>query len=281
MGKALIFLGLNVQSPLQTLEFEEEDLDVTRITECFSGITSTQSAALKTLIRSLKLAGTFDKLSYLILPAIAGTVDEAIRNVMVDSDSIPDTTDMSLTSNLLYINTQVTVTNYIKPGTLNSKNLAMGAFVESSITNWNEGVSSEQIMKVNGGYTMYRDKSKIGYNDGAGTSGGNHAKTFALTGCKVGMSTDFDNLSTKFIYAEETVEPFTISPGETIPVTDTAVVRLSGPNYSGSGSTVYKTFTGGIKLLWVSSLLTETELVATHKAFDAFITAVEPPSQSE
>lgn len=271
MGKALIFPGLNVQNPLQILEFEEEDLDVTRITECFSGITITQSAALKTLIRSLKLAGTFDKLSYLILPAIAGSVDEAIRNVMVDSDSIPDTTDMSLTSNLLYINTQVTVTNYIKPGLLNSRNLAMGVFVDG-LEEWISGTYlSQQIAQVNTGYRLMRDNGNIGYVDGIEVT---HKKTYALSQLKIGMSTDIDNLNSVFIFAEDSVQTFELSSSAVVKATDTASVILSGFPYTEGSSKYWRAFGGGIKLLWVSSLLTEAELVATHKAFDEFITSL-------
>ena len=274
MGKALVFAGLNVQNPLQILNFEEEDLDVTRITECFSGITSTQSAALKTLIRSLKLAGTFDKLSYLILPAIAGTVEESIRNVMVDSSSIPSTTYMSLTDNLLFVSNAVAVTAFVKPDTLNTKNLAMGAFVDWTGHAFPSDIYSEQVMKVNTGYIMYRDGTKFGYNDGTGASSGNRTKAYATTKYKIGMSTDIDNLTTKFIYAEDTVETFQMSSSASIAVTDTASVILSGPPYVDGGAKGYRTFTGGIKLLWVSPLLTEAELVATHKAFDEFITSV-------
>lgn len=272
MGKALIFEGLNVQNPLPIVHFEEEDLDVTRIAECFSGITITQSAALKTLVRSLKLAGTFDKLSYLILPAMAGTVDEAIRNVMVDSSSIPDTTDMSLTSNLLYINTQVTVTNYIKPGTLNSRNLAMGVFV-GGLDEWITGrYYSEQIAEVNTGYKLMRDNGNIGYVDG---TEGTHKKNYNLSQLKIGMSTDIDNLSSLFVYNDNTVEPFALDSSATVKATDTASVNLSGlPYVDESSPKTWRTFGGGIKLLWVSSLLTETELVATHKAFDEFITSL-------
>ena len=270
MGKALVFAGLNVQNPLQILDFEEEDLDVTRITECFAKITSTQSAALKKLVKSLKVAGTFDKLSYLILPAMAGTVDEAIRNVMVDSSSIPDTTDMSLTSNLLYINTQVTVTNYIKPGTLNSKNLAMGVFVDG-LDEWIPDTSSQQIAQVNTGYRLYRDNGNIGYVDGIE---GSHKKNYALSQLKIGMSTDIDNLNSVFIYAEDSVQTFDLDSSAVVKVTDTASVILSGLPYTGGSSKYWYTFGGGIKLLWVSSLLTEAELVATHKAFDEFITSV-------
>jgi len=274
MGKALIFGGLNVQNPLQILDFEEEDLDVTRIAECFANITSTQSAALKKLVKSLKVAGTFDKLSYLILPAIAGSVDEAIRNVMVDSDNIPDTTNMSLTGNLLFVNTSVTVTNYIKPGTLNSKNLAMGLFVDWSEHPFPSGIYSERALRVNNGYAVYRDDGKFGYNDGTGLADGNITKSYAKTKYKIGMSTDIDNLTTKFIYAEDTVETYQIDSSAPITVTDTASVILSGQRYVEGDSKTYRVFTGGYKILWVSSLLTEAELVATHKAFDEFITSL-------
>lgn len=270
MGKALIFPGLNVQNSLPIVHFEEEDIDVTRIAECFSYITSTQSAALKTLIRSLKVAGTFDKLSYLILPAIAGTVDEAIRNVMVDSNSIPDTTDMSLTGNLLYINTQVTVTNYIKPGLLNSKNLAMGVFVDG-LDEWISGTFSQQIAQVNTGYRLYRDNGSIGYVDGIE---GSHKKSYATSHLKIGMSTDIDNLNSVFVYAEDSVQTFELDSSAVVKATDTASVILSGLPYTEGSPQYWYAFGGGIKLLWVSSLLTEAELVATHKAFDEFITSL-------
>ena len=271
MGKALVFAGLNVQNPLQILDFEEEDLDVTRIAECFGYITSAQSAALKKLVKSLKVAGTFDKLSYLILPAMAGTVDEAIRNVMVDSDSIPDTTDMSLTSNLLYINTQVNVTNYIKPGLLNSRNLAMGVFVDG-LAEWISGTySSQQIAQVNTGYRLMRDNGSIGYVDGIEVT---HKKTYALSQLKIGMSTDIDNLNSVFIFAEDSVQTFELSSSAVVKATDTASVILSGFPYTEGSSKYWRAFGGGIKLLWVSSLLTEAELVATHKAFDEFITSI-------
>jgi hypothetical protein len=271
MGKALVFAGLNVQNPLQILDFEEEDLDVTRIAECFANITSAQSAALKKLVKSLKVAGTFDKLSYLILPAMAGTVDEAIRNVMVDNDNIPDTTDMSLTSNLLYINTQVTVTNYIKPGLLNSRNLAMGVFVDG-LAEWISGTySSQQIAQVNTGYRFMRDNGNIGYVDGVETT---HKKNYATTQLKIGMSTDIDNLNSVFIFAEDSVQTFELDSSAVVKATDTASVILSGFPYTEGSSKYWRTFGGGIKLLWVSSLLTEAELVATHKAFDEFITSL-------
>lgn len=271
MGKALIFPGLNVQNPLQILDFEEEDLDVTRIAECFGNITSTQSAALKKLVKSLKVAGTFDKLSYLILPAIAGTVDEAIRNVMVDSDSIPSTTYMSLTDNLLFVSNAVAVTAFVKPDTLNTKNLAMGAFVDWTGHAFPSGLYSEQVMKVNTGYVMYRDGTRFGYYDGTGTS---RSKAYAATKYKIGMSTDIDNLTTKFVYAEDTVETYQLDSSASITATDTASVIISGSPYVDGGAKGFRTFTGGIKLLWVSSLLTEAELVATHKAFDEFITSL-------
>lgn len=272
MGKALIFTGLNVQNPLPIVHFEEEDIDVTRIAECFANITSTQSAALKTLIRSLKLAGTFDKLSYLILPAIAGTVDEAIRNVMVDSDSIPSTTYMSLTNNMLFVSNTVNVTAFVKPDMLNTKNLAMGMFVECSDYPFpEEAQQSETIMKVNTGYVVFRDGSSLGYENGVGV---NIKKSFTNTKEKFGMSTSIDNLSSIMVYAEDTVLPSELSSSATVKVTDTASVILSGPPYVAGGTRSYKAFTGGIKLIWISTLLTEAELVATHEAFDEFITAV-------
>lgn len=272
MGKALIFSGLNVQNPLQTLEFEEEDLDVTRIAECFSRITITQFSALKTLIRSLKVAGTFDKLSYLILPAIADNVDEAILNVLVDSDSIPSTTYMSLTNNMLFVSNTVNVTAFVKPDTLNTRNLAMGVFTECSDYPFPEGAQgSETIMKVNTGYVVYRNGAKIGYENGVGV---NIEKSFIDTKEKFGMSTSIDNLSSVMVYAEDTVVPSELSSSATVKVTDTASVLLSGPPYVDGGSRYYRAFTGGFKLIWISSLLTQTELVATHEAFDAFITAV-------
>ena len=279
MGKALVFAGLNVQNPLPIVHFEEDDLDVIRIGECFAKITSTQSAALKTLIRSLKLAGTFDKLSYLILPAIAGTVDEAIRNVMVDSDSIPSTTDMSFTSHLLFVSNTTDVTSYIKPNTLGSTNLSMGVFVNCTDYPFPNGPLSEQILKVNTGYVFYRNSTQLGYEDGRSS---NRYKTFLQSEGKMSMSTDIDNSSTIMVYDEDSVESVALDTSKSIKATDTASVKLSGVPYDPEGTArSYRAFTGGYKLLWISSLLTQTELVATHKAFDEFITSVESPSQSE
>lgn len=275
MGKALIFEGLNVQNPIQTVNFDEEDLDATRIAECFTNITITQQSAVKKLVKSLKAAGTFNKLSYLILPTIAGTVDEAIRNVMVDSDSIPSTTYMSLTDNLLFVSNAVNVTNYIKPNTLNTTNIAAGVFADFDVESVPSGVYSETILMINTGYILYRDGNNgCGYEDGKSTT---HAKTYANAQGKYCMSTSIDDMQSIMVYNDGTVVPYSLDSSKQTKATSTASVILSS---SGTGST-YRTFGGGIKLLWVSPLLTETELVATHKAFDAFITAVEPPSQSE
>ena len=126
-------------------------------------------------------------------------------------------------------------------------------------------------MKVNTGYVVYRNGTKIGYENGVGV---NIEKSFIDTKEKFGMSTSIDNLSSVMVYAEDTVEPFVLSSSATVKVTDTASVILSGPPYVDGGSRYYRAFTGGIKLIWISSLLTQTELVATHKAFDEFITSL-------
>lgn len=274
MGKALIFDGLDVQNYIQTINFEIEDLDATRIVECFANITGTQQSAVKKLVKSLKAAGTFDKLSYLILPAIAGTVDEAIRNVMVDSDSIPSTTYMSLTDNLLFISKAVDVTNYIKPNTLNTTNISAGIFADFEVESVPSGVYSETIVKINTGHILYRDGNNgCCFHDG---TNGSHSKTYTQGKGKYGISSDIDEMQSIMVYGNKntsdtySVASFSIDPTGTITATDTASVILSS---SGTG-TSYRTFTGGYKLLWVSSLLTETELVAMHKAFDEFITSV-------
>lgn len=273
MGKALIFEGLNVQNPIQTVNFDEEDLDATRIAEYFTNITSTQQSAVKKLVKSLKAAGTFNKLSYLILPTIAGTVDEAIRNVMVDSDNIPDTTNMSLTDNLLFISKAVDVTNYIKPNTLNTTNISAGVFADYGVS-VEQGVYSETIAKINTGHILYRDGNNgCCFQDG---KNGTHSKTYSQGKGKYGISSDIDEMQSIMVYGDKnisdtySVASFPLDPNNTTTATDTASVILSS---SGTGAT-YRTFTGGYKLLWVSSLLTETELVAMHKAFDEFITSV-------
>lgn len=264
MGKALIFSGVTVLNPLETITISTPDEDVERIVTFFdTSISSEKESALKTLVTTLKNDGIWDKLTYLMLPVFASDEVEAAQNVL-----LPQKTESILNidrwqfSNGVFTqisNNTVSLTNYIlNASDMATQSLAVGAAFD--LGELPSGVSSERIVLLNGAISIFKDGGN-GFLSGGGTT--------SLTASSIlSGSVDVDNSSYYVINGSETnATTKTLSSPST---SATPSIALGG-----SGTTYYNKFTGDLKLLWVSTMLTAEELASAHVAFKAFMDSLE------
>lgn len=268
MGKALIFNGVTVLNPLDTITISTPDEDVERIVTFFdTSISPEQEAALKTLVTTLKNDEIWVKLTYLMLPVFASDGVEAAQNVLLPqkTGSILNIDRWQLSNGAFtqITNSTVSLTDYIlNASSMETQSLAVGAAFD--LGELPSGVQSERIVLVNNAISVFKDNG-VGFLSGGGTT--NLIASSILSG-----SVDVDNSSYYVISgSEENATTKTLSTPSTITTPSIAL--------GGSGTTYYKKFTGNLKLLWVSTMLTAEELASAHVAFKAFIDALESLSE--
>ena len=293
MGIALIFDGIIVTDPLQTITILEPDSDAERIAGYFTDVDSEQFSALNTFIKALKSAGIFSKLSYLMIPKLASNVSEALQNVLSAQKNQPRSpTGWEMDSDNCLKPIPATVTNIVlTPYMVNtegisSKNFSTG--VSFVLGEKDPDVVSEIIMGVNMpgsltqsvGIKIYRDEGGAEYNDGTQAVSSGSKNQFSLSVDADGVLSD--EVARKSFYlkdSQNTLNSITtknFKADTEASISTTPSLKLG---YGNSTGAYHRTFWGSYRLLWVSEVLEKQELLDMHLAVRAFIDALEGLSE--
>lgn len=286
MGKALVFDGVVVTSPLQTITITTPDSDAERIAGYFSDLGSAQLAALTALVKSLKTSGAWDKMKYLMLPILATSVDEASQNVLLTSNRTPTATNLSFTDGKLFASGSVDLTDKLAPGMSSYNPCSFGWYLDTDNCPFQEeklGQSAiifgvNRLSRGRANSTSTTEVWSVNVKTLQGTSAdtptvANLSKFSAFSLYEESGNVKADNI----IGDNETATTSTVKENGTFGDDFTP----AGLHLSSSSMTMNYgvTYNGGYKMLWASSILTTSQLESTHKAFKTFIDTLEELSE--
>lgn len=277
MGKALIFDGITVTDPLDTITILTPDADAERIASYFSEPGSSTYSALNMLVSSLKSAGAWSKMKYIMLPIIASSVDEASQNVLLSTDRTPTTTNLSFANGKLFASEKVYLTDKLGMETYNP--CSMGWYIDTENSPYQDGASSQTVLVI-GVNRLTRQTT-------------NNAEIFPMNVKGSSDTTSVNDLTT-FSSVSTYVEDGNLKVAKITNDSENATVSVLfndatfGNNFedglrlsanSTATGTYLRSYTGGYKIIWVSELLTTLQLESVHKAFKSFVDTLENASE--
>lgn len=230
-----------------------------------NGIPESEYPAFYSFIKSLTSNGIIDKIQYMALPMFASNSGEAIQNVILDSQSIPSISAVSLTDKCISFNAagNVDLTSHLKGGIANKM------FFVSAIKNYALTEGSQLLVKFNN----TNNNSSVSI-----TSSGGMAKETVIMGSQTTYSlAPIDNYHTLAISVDGTagtMNYYGLSGNTYTAQTKSVSVPSAMSKFmmNGNAETWFGKCDANIRILIVGNeLLTIQEVQSLHDAVDAFV----------
>ena len=280
MGKALIFDGIVVTEPLETITITSISEEAETISSNFDDIDNTKTSALNVLINNLKTAGTWNKLRLLMLPILASDVDGAAKNVLMTTGGVPSTTNLSFSNHKLLVGNSITIGS---EGLINQLLDSQQGIDFATNTEFSTGFYVEP---ADSNKTLITFGSLRLYNNVEGTNSAFQVYTDTQTSStppsyfRTVGGTPLSKFSSVAAYNEDNnIYPYYITDSNSTANTPSARSSLNSISLANTNEGLNLNATTEIHLLWAGIKMTKEELESTHIAFKTFVDTLESMSE--
>lgn len=248
----------------------------------FSNLSSEKTNKVKTLINGLVNAGIYSKLHYLMLPYVAGSVEEALQNVLIDTQVLPNIESLETEENQDNVSLDSDGLTFTSGGRINISSLIIGVLSGSEFSmggclkypsDWssNETVITRGILytdRNNQTPRLYYNKFRQFAVNGAGFSSVTYNEQHSQSDTNVQV-VSISKTAGEYacLNGFNTVRTVSINTGS---YNDADVNKLE-INASGSKTSQYHaTQTGHYRLLFIGDVLTSSEITTFRDLIAAF-----------